>query len=142
MSVVRVKSHICHGVSQNDRCSTSGICSCFQIAGAATDTGICGFFLGSCSELVSCEFSNNFCYEPDSICVHLPRCFLHPVCLPKSMTDQRVCPQIISMRTSSDLRVKVKLESFIGGDESEDKRQKTKSKSDDNVGYRIFRPFY
>jgi hypothetical protein len=113
MSVTRVNSQICHGISQNDRCSTSGICSCLQIAGAAVDTGICAFFLRPCSELVSCESLNNVCYDPDSICVLLPRCFLHPVCLPKSMTDERVCPPIPSKRTSSDLQIQVKLESFL-----------------------------
>jgi hypothetical protein len=113
MSVARVKSQLCHGISQSDRCSTNGICSCLQMAGAAIDTGICGVFLGSCSELVACKISNNFCHEPDSICVHLPRCFLHPVCLPKWMTDQRACPPIASKRIISDLQVQVELESFL-----------------------------
>ena len=108
-----MNSQIYHGISHNDRCSTSNICSCLQIAGAALDTGICAFFLRPCSELVSCEISNNFCHEPDSICVHLPRCFPHPVCLPKSMTGERVCPPMLSKRTSRNLQVQVKLESFI-----------------------------
>jgi hypothetical protein len=113
MSVVRVKSQICHGISQNDRCSTSGACGCLQIVGSAAGTGICGFLHGSCSELVACENSNNFCYDPNTICIHHPRCFSHPVCYPNSMTDQRICPPIASKRTDSDLQVQVKLEFFV-----------------------------
>ncbi|CAF3889758.1 unnamed protein product [Rotaria sp. Silwood1] len=60
----------------------------------APDTGICGFLYEPCSELVSCQSSNNACYEPDHICVHHPRCHLQPVCYPVSMIDQQTCPPI------------------------------------------------
>ena len=112
MSVARVNSLICHGISQNDRCSKNNACGCLQMVGAVDDTGICGFNSGPCFQLAACGISDNFCYdEPDSVCVHLPRCFLHPVCLPKSMTDLRVCPSMPSKITSSDLQIQVKLES-------------------------------
>ncbi len=94
-----MNSQLCHGISQNDRCSTNSACGCLQMVGAANDTGICGFNSGPCSQLTACGISNNFCYELGSICVHLPRCFLHSVCLPKSMTDERVCPPMPSKRT-------------------------------------------
>jgi hypothetical protein len=97
MSVVRVKSQLCHGISQYDRCSTNTACGCFHMTGA-TDTGICGFLYGPCSELVACETSNNFCYQPNHICVNHPRCYSHPVCYPTSMIDQRICPPITSKR--------------------------------------------
>jgi hypothetical protein len=113
MSVARVKSQLCHGISQNDPCSTNGACGCLQMAGAAADTSICGFLYGVCSELVSCGISNNFCYDPNTICVHHLRCFSRPACFPKSMTDQRICPPIASKRTRSDLEVRVKVESFL-----------------------------
>jgi hypothetical protein len=97
MSLARVTSQICHGISQNDRCSTNSACGCLRMAGAG-DAGICGFLYGPCSELVSCESTNNACYEPNHICVHHPRCYLHPVCYPVSMIDQRICPPLSSKR--------------------------------------------
>ena len=97
-----MKSQICHGVSQNDRCSTNGACGCLHMIGAL-DSGICGFLYAPCSELVSCASSSNACYEPDHICVHHPRCHLHPVCYPMSMIDQGICPPIPGKRTKSDL---------------------------------------
>jgi hypothetical protein len=108
-----VKSQICHGISQNDPCSSNGACGCLQIVGAAADTGICGFLYGVCSELVSCGISNNFCYDPNTICVHHLRCFSRPTCYPKSMTGQRTCPPIPSKRIGSDLKSQVTLKSFL-----------------------------
>jgi hypothetical protein len=82
------------------------------MAGAA-DTGICGFLYGPCSELVSCEPSRNICYEPNHICVHHPRCSLHPVCYPVSMMDQRICPPITSKRIHSNLQIQAEFEYFL-----------------------------
>jgi hypothetical protein len=104
VSIVRVKSQICHGTSQNDRCSTNPACGCLHMTSAA-DTGICSFLNGSCSELISCKFGNNDCYEPGHICVRHPQCFSDPVCYPVSMIDQQICPPITSKRTTSNRQI-------------------------------------
>jgi N-acetylneuraminic acid mutarotase len=93
LSVVRVDSQICYGISQYDQCSMNGACGCFHMIGAH-GTGICGFLWVTCSELVSCGSSNNVCDNPDHICVSHPRCHSLPVCYPVSMIDQRLCPPI------------------------------------------------
>ena len=88
-------SQDCHGKSQYEPCSTSGVCGCFHRVGNS-DSSICGFLWLTCSELVSCEHSNNICYQPDHICVRHPRCFDHPVCYPLSKANQQICPSIAS----------------------------------------------
>jgi hypothetical protein len=93
-----VHCQICDGMSQYDPCSTSGVCGCFHRSGN-NDNSICGFLWLTCSELVSCEFSNNMCYQPDHICVHHPRCYDRPVCYPLSKAHQQICPPIISETT-------------------------------------------
>lgn len=112
MSLVRVKSQICHGISQYDRCSTNNACGCLHMAGA-TDAGICGFLYTPCSELVACSFSNNLCYEPNHICVRHPRCFSHSVCYPISLIDQRICPPAQSKRRNSNRQIQVKFEGWL-----------------------------
>ncbi|CAF3434695.1 unnamed protein product [Rotaria sp. Silwood1] len=59
---------------------------------ATNDSGICGFLWLTCSQLVSCGPFNNFCFQPDHICIRHSRCFNHPICYPSSMADQRICP--------------------------------------------------
>ncbi len=97
-----MKSQKCYGTSQYDRCSMNSACGCFHLPGA-NNTGICAFLWETCSELVSCINSNKACYEPDHICVHHPRCFLHPVCYPMSRIDRLFCPPIASRRINSHL---------------------------------------
>ncbi|CAF4097439.1 unnamed protein product [Rotaria sp. Silwood2] len=59
---------------------------------ASNESGICGFLWLTCSQLVSCGSFNHICYQPNHICVHHSRCFVHPVCYPLSMMDQAICP--------------------------------------------------
>ncbi|CAF3637251.1 unnamed protein product [Rotaria sp. Silwood1] len=91
MSLVRVNSQFCHGISQYDRCSPNSACACFYIAGAI-NIGICGDEFIDCSELVTCESSNNLCHEPDHRCVHHPHCHNLPVCYPVPSFNQQLCP--------------------------------------------------
>ncbi|CAF1525094.1 unnamed protein product, partial [Rotaria sordida] len=93
MSVVRVQSQICHGISEYDQCSSNSACACFHMAGT-NNTGICGFQWVTCSELRACEHTTNHCHESDHICIRHPRCHNHPVCYPVSMIDQPICPPI------------------------------------------------
>jgi len=90
-----VKSEICHGVDQYDRCSTNGNCGCFHMTDAG-GSGICGFIEVTCSKLALCNSSNNVCDEPNHVCVRHPRCQSHSVCYPLSMIDQRICPPTTS----------------------------------------------
>ncbi|CAF1571387.1 unnamed protein product, partial [Rotaria sordida] len=76
MSVVRVKSQFCHGISQYDRCSPNSACTCFYIAGAL-GVGICG-----------------------DECVHHPRCHNLPVCYPIPSFNQKLCPPITTTNTT------------------------------------------
>ncbi|CAF4609818.1 unnamed protein product [Rotaria sp. Silwood1] len=93
MSLVRVKSQFCHGISQYDRCSPNSACACFYIAGAI-DIGICSDEFVDCSELVTCEQPDNLCHEPKHRCVHHPRCRNLPVCYPVSSFNRQLCPPI------------------------------------------------
>ncbi|CAF1430009.1 unnamed protein product [Rotaria sordida] len=93
MSLVRVKSQLCQGISQYDRCSPNSACVCFYLADAI-DVGICGNEFVNCPELVPCERSNNFCREPNHRCVHHPRCHNLPVCYPIPSFNQQLCPPI------------------------------------------------
>ncbi|CAF1483211.1 unnamed protein product, partial [Rotaria sordida] len=76
ISVVRVKSQFCHGISQYDRCSPNSACTCFYIAGAL-GVGICG-----------------------DECVHHPRCHNLPVCYPIPSFNQKLCPPITTTNTT------------------------------------------
>jgi hypothetical protein len=71
------------------------VCGCFHRVGNS-DSSICGFLWLTCSELVSCEHSNNICYQPDHICVRHPKCHDRPVCYPLSKANQQICPPITS----------------------------------------------
>ncbi|CAF1451212.1 unnamed protein product [Rotaria magnacalcarata] len=96
--LVEVKSQICHGKTQYDRCSTNGGCACLYIAGTL-NIGICSDqFLADCSELVKCD-QNNVCDESEHRCVHHPRCHSHPVCYPVPSYNRQLCPLITSKRT-------------------------------------------
>ncbi|CAF1274194.1 unnamed protein product, partial [Rotaria magnacalcarata] len=91
--LVEVKSQICHGKTQYDRCSTNGGCACLYIAGTL-NIGICSDqFLADCSELVKCD-QNNVCDESEHRCVHHPRCHSHPVCYPVPSYNRQLCPLI------------------------------------------------
>ena len=100
--LVQVKSQICHGIAQYDRCSTNGGCACLNIAGTL-NIGICSDqFLADCSELVTCD-QNNLCDKPDHRCVHHPRCLSAPVCYPVPTYNRQLCPPITSKRNVSYL---------------------------------------
>jgi hypothetical protein len=107
-----VKSQKCYGISQYDRCSPNTACGCFHIAGAS-NTGICAYLEETCSKLVSCISPNNSCYEPDHICVHHPRCYLHPVCYPMPRINREFCPPVASKRINSDLLIPLHFKSFF-----------------------------
>ncbi|CAF1004503.1 unnamed protein product, partial [Rotaria sordida] len=100
MSLVRVKSQFCTGITQYDRCSLNSACACFHIAGAI-DVGICSDEFVDCSELVACESSNNLCREPNHRCVHHPRCHNLPVCYPVPSFNRQLCPPRATMNTST-----------------------------------------
>ncbi|CAF1145782.1 unnamed protein product [Rotaria magnacalcarata] len=89
--VVQVNSQLCHGVPQYGRCSSNTACGCLHMEGAL-DIGICGFQWVMCSELTPCDEIDNYCQEPDRVCVRHPRCHERPVCFPVSMMDSKVCP--------------------------------------------------
>ncbi len=115
MLIVQVKSQICSGISQYDRCSTNSACGCLHMIGAH-NFGICGFLYNPCSEFVSCQSSNNACYEPNHVCVDHPRCHLHPVCYPMSMAHPQLCPSITSKKINSDLQIQLHLKLILKGD--------------------------
>ncbi|CAF2227070.1 unnamed protein product [Rotaria magnacalcarata] len=100
--LVRVKSQICYGIAQYDKCSPNTGCSYLHIPGAI-NVGFCSYeFLADCSELVKCDH-NSICYEPDHRCVHHPRCQSAPVCYPVPTYNRQLCPPITSKRTVSYL---------------------------------------
>ncbi len=102
MWIIRVKSQICRGMAQYDRCSPVNECVCFHIAGAI-DIGICSHqFLLDCSELVPYERSNNLCNQSDHECVHHPLCHNFPVCYPVPSYNRQLCPPITSKRANSE----------------------------------------
>ncbi|CAF1267063.1 unnamed protein product [Rotaria magnacalcarata] len=91
--LVRVKSQICYGIAQYDKCSPNTGCSCLHIPGAI-NVGFCSYeFLADCSELVKCDH-NSICYEPDHRCVYHPRCQSAPVCYPVPTYNRQLCPPI------------------------------------------------
>ncbi|CAM4964484.1 unnamed protein product [Rotaria socialis] len=98
--LVQVKSQICHGIAQYDRCSTNGDCACLYIAGTL-NIGICSDrFLADCSELVKCD-QNNLCGESEHRYVHHPRCHSHPVCYPVPSYNRQLCPLITMMNITT-----------------------------------------
>ncbi|CAF3441200.1 unnamed protein product [Rotaria socialis] len=98
--LVQVKSQICHGIAQYDRCSTNGDCACLYIAGTL-NIGICSDrFLADCSELVKCD-QNNLCGESEHRCVHHPRCHSHPVCYLVPSYNRQLCPLITMMNITT-----------------------------------------
>ncbi|CAF1348774.1 unnamed protein product [Rotaria sordida] len=100
MSLVRVKSQFCNGISQYGRCSTNSACACYHIAGA-TDIGICADEVVNCSELVACEHSSNLCYDRNHRCVHHPQCHNLPVCYPVPSFNRQLCPPIPTMNNTT-----------------------------------------
>ncbi|CAF4598398.1 unnamed protein product, partial [Rotaria socialis] len=110
--LVQVKSQICQGIAQYDRCSTNGGCACLYIAGTQ-NIGICSDqFLADCSELVKCDH-NNLCDKPDHRCVHHPRCHNLPVCYPVPTYNRHLCPPITSKRIVSYLESEDVTVSFL-----------------------------
>ncbi|CAF1014451.1 unnamed protein product [Rotaria sordida] len=97
---VRVKSQFCNGIAQYNRCSPNSACACFHIAGAI-DIGICTDEFVDCSELVTCERSNNICSEPNHRCVYHPRCHNLPVCYSVPSFNRQLCPPIETMNTTT-----------------------------------------
>ncbi|CAF3894376.1 unnamed protein product [Rotaria sordida] len=100
MSLVRVKSQFCNGISQYGRCSTNSACACYHIAGA-TDIGICADEVVNCAELVACEHSSNLCYDRNHRCVHHPQCHNLPVCYPVPSFNRQLCPPIPTMNNTT-----------------------------------------
>ncbi|CAF1242507.1 unnamed protein product [Rotaria magnacalcarata] len=98
--VVEVNSQICQEVSQYGRCSSNSACGCLHMEGAS-NIGICGFQWVTCSDLVPCEETNNYCGQSDHICVHHPRCHERPLCFPVSMMDAKLCPPMNVANTTS-----------------------------------------
>ncbi|CAF4646259.1 unnamed protein product, partial [Rotaria magnacalcarata] len=89
----QVKSQICYGIAQYDKCSPNTGCGCLHIPGAI-NVGVCSYeFLAECSELVKCD-DNNLCDKPDHRCVHHPRCQSAPVCYPVPTYNRQLCPPI------------------------------------------------
>ncbi|CAF1543093.1 unnamed protein product, partial [Adineta ricciae] len=88
--IIQVNSLICNSTIPYSRCSKNSACGCFPMAGA-DNVGICAFLWKFCSELVSCESSQE-CYKRDHICVHHHRCNSYPVCYPLSMMNETICP--------------------------------------------------
>ncbi|CAM4907242.1 unnamed protein product [Rotaria socialis] len=89
--IIQVKSQICNGMAQYDRCSANAGCACLHIAGAI-NVGICSYLsLARCAELVNCDH-NNVCYEPEHTCVHHPQCQSAPVCFPVPIFNRQLCP--------------------------------------------------
>ncbi|CAM4976860.1 unnamed protein product [Rotaria socialis] len=99
--VVEVNSQICQEVSQYGRCSSNSACGCLHMEGAS-NIGICGFQWVTCSDLVPCEETNNYCGQSDHICVHHPRCHERPLCFPVSMMDAKLCPPMNGKQTSTN----------------------------------------
>ncbi|CAF4040840.1 unnamed protein product, partial [Rotaria magnacalcarata] len=67
ISIVRVKSQSCDGMSQYDRCSRNSTCACFHLPGAS-NTGICtDRYALTCSELTPCTRPTNNCRQSDHI---------------------------------------------------------------------------
>ncbi|CAF3425555.1 unnamed protein product [Rotaria socialis] len=113
--LVQVKSQICHGIAQYDRCSTNGDCACLYIAGTL-NIGICSDqFLADCSELVKCD-QNNLCGESEHRCVHHPRCHSHPVCYPVPSYNRQLCP-LITINIPANAKWKQSGVTVAGGNE-------------------------
>ncbi|CAF3525638.1 unnamed protein product [Rotaria socialis] len=94
LSIVRVKSQSCDGMSQYDRCSRNSACACFHLPGAS-NTGICtDRYAVTCSELTPCNRSTNSCSQSDHICVHHPQCHDIPVCYSVPNSNKQFCPPI------------------------------------------------
>ncbi|CAF4202749.1 unnamed protein product, partial [Rotaria magnacalcarata] len=100
ISIVRVKSQSCDGMSQYDRCSRNSTCACFHLPGAS-NTGICtDRYALTCSELTPCTRPTNNCRQSDHICVHHPECLDIPVCYPVPNHNKQFCPSIATATTT------------------------------------------
>ncbi|CAF0980447.1 unnamed protein product [Adineta steineri] len=99
MSIIRVNSLTCQGISQYAQCSLNSACGCMHMPGAI-EAGICGFTHLACSGFVPCASSNNVC-EPGYICVYHPVCYTLPICYPISMAGEPFCPTITMTNTTT-----------------------------------------
>nr|BAJ99140.1 predicted protein [Hordeum vulgare subsp. vulgare] len=89
--IVPVYSQTCQGTAVYAPCSSNSACGCFPMV-TADNFGVCGFLWLTCARLTPCQGTNDYCEQPDHVCVRHPRCQNQPVCYPLQMIDQRVCP--------------------------------------------------
>lgn len=78
-------------MNQYGQCSINNQCGCLHRS-ALNRSGICADLSLPCSQLVSCRTSDNFCFQPNYVCVNHPRCNMRPVCYPLSMANEKLCP--------------------------------------------------
>ncbi|CAF1540976.1 unnamed protein product [Rotaria magnacalcarata] len=90
----QVKSQICNGMAQYERCSTNAGCACLHIPGSIS-VGICSYLSSNavCSQLVKCG-DNNRCYAPNHECLYHPKCQSTPICFPVQRFNGALCPLI------------------------------------------------
>ena len=72
-------------------CSTNNQCVHLQTGNG--NSVVCAFNYASCSDLTACE-ADYSCARPNTICVK-HRCHIYPVCYPKSMIGQNICPPLL-----------------------------------------------
>ena len=73
------------------------------MVGAAAGTGICIMDQYISTGLAPCLPPNNWCLDQTDICVNHPLYNDFPVCMPKMLSDPRICPPIPSKRSTRDL---------------------------------------
>lgn len=95
MKIVAIKSHSCYYAAGSLRCSYNIACTYLSNA-IINDTNICGFRWVICSQLHPCENSTNLCNKSGYVCLYLDKCENSPLCYPESMSDQHICPLILS----------------------------------------------
>lgn len=93
--MVRIKSQYCLGIPQYDQCSSNSMCACFHEVNA-NGTALCLNRFVTCSQLVACDSSNNYCFKPNHQCLHHPQCNNRPVCYPVPSFNKQLCPIMTS----------------------------------------------
>ncbi|CAF4140264.1 unnamed protein product, partial [Rotaria magnacalcarata] len=100
LSIVRVHSQSCDGISQYDRYSQNPVCACFHLPGVSNTDIYTDRYAVTCSELTSCNHSTNHCSQPDHKCVQHPKCRDIPVCYPMPNYNQQFCTPIPTTATT------------------------------------------
>jgi hypothetical protein len=86
----QILAYTCWTAKAQTGCSTNNLCINLPTGNGASV--VCAFNYVSCNDLTPCE-ADFSCARPNTVCVK-HQCHLHPICYPKSMTSQTLCPPV------------------------------------------------